>query len=584
MTTATLPVADPAMVAAEARRLLRAHRRMVSRVVVLHLIAVALGLVPPFLLGVIVGHVADQKQVHVDVIGAAILGCVLTQGGFVYFARRAAFLLGEMVFADLRESFVARVLRMPLPEVERVGAGEILSRSTDDMESIHDLVRTGLPETVAGILTCMLTVAVALVVDPALGWTTIVGIPIILLATRYYSPRLRRAYAGEFAARSAMSTAVIESAQGAAVTNAFGLTERRQQIVSGATGRARTASLLPISLSTRWFPLVQIGYFLPLLVTLVVGARMVTTGRAGVGELTTIALYTMALVSPLDDLANWFDEFQGASAALARIVGSPPPESPAPADARVPVDGEVVVRGLSFGYLARRTVLSDLDLTIPSATRVAVVGPSGAGKSTLALLIAGVLTPAEGSVLVGGADVAQLAEAELRRHVALITQDTHVFRGSAASNLRLVDPDADDDAIRRALRVVGADRWIDELEGSIHADLGEDAYLPTPQQAQRLSLARIVLRPPQVVILDEATSALPRTMVNELDTVLDRALAGRTIIQIVHRLDTASRADLIMVLDDGRVVEAGTHDALVASGGQYSSMWRLWSGAARTTG
>ncbi|MER6005299.1 ABC transporter ATP-binding protein [Nonomuraea angiospora] len=577
MSDATLPTADNARIRAEVLRLLRSNRGTLGAVVCLYLVAVAVGLVPPMLLGDVVGSIAHRSPgFPLDLAVAGIAACVLLQGVLVFFARKSAFRLGERVFADLRETFVSRVLRMPLQRVESVGTGEILSRSTNDMEVIHEVVRSGLPETVAALLTLVLTVTASFVANPLLGWTVLVGVPIIVVATRRYAKRLRKAYQDELAAQSRLSTLVLETAQGAQVVEAFDLGERRGRLIASGVAEARDASVAPVDLSARWFPLVQIGYFLPLVVTAGVGAWMVGIGLADVGEVTTVVLYTQALIGPLDDLADWFDEFQSGSAGLARIVGVPETPWEIEKSGPEPLDRSVVVEGVTFAYKPGRPVVEDAHLRIEHGTRTAIVGPSGAGKTTLALLMAGVQPASQGRILVGGTDIASFPPSVLRRHIALVTQEDHVFKRSAAANLRLFMPAATDEQVTAALEATGAMSWISQLDGGIDAELGEEAYVPTPAESQQLALARILLNPPAILILDEATSALPRTTQRRLDDVLRRSLHGHTVIQIAHKLDTAAQADQIIAMSGGRIAEMGSHDELLRRDDIYARLWRVW--------
>ncbi|CAL9451620.1 putative ABC transporter ATP-binding protein [Actinosynnema sp. ALI-1.44] len=553
----TLPIADRRTVAREITALLTTHKTRLARLLGVHLLAVAVGLVPPVLLGVLVdGVTTGFEGTEVDVVALLIGVALLAQSGLAFVATRLSFTLGEVVFADLREDFTERVLALPLSTVERVGPGEVLSRSTTDLESIRDIVRTGLPETIVGVLTAVLTVGAAFLVNPLVAGACVVGLPLIALSTRWFTRRAPAAFADELAAQAALTTAVAETARGAATVEALGLGDRRRQLVAERVARAEEASKRPVRLQVRWFPVVQAGYHLALVVVLAWGAWLVVRGRAGIGEVATIALFVRAMITPLDDLAYWFGEVQSASAAFARIFGVAP--APGTEEGPLPADAGLEIANLHFGYRPDRPVLHGIDLTVAPGERVAVVGPSGAGKSTLAMLVAGVLRPDAGRVAVGGVPVTDLAAP--RDHVALVTQEDHVFHGTVADNLRLARPDAPDADLTAALGAVGAHLALD-------TELGPDAYQPTPAQSRQLALARVVLKDAPVVVLDEA-----------LTDGVDVLPPGRTVVQIVHRLDTAARADRVVVLADGRVVEHGPHDALLAAGGGYADMWAAWSG------
>ncbi|AGZ41954.1 ABC transporter ATP-binding protein [Actinoplanes friuliensis] len=574
-----LPVADRRTVAREIRALQRRHRGRLAGIVALQVVTVAVGLLPPILLGRLVDGITGGFDTHdADLTAVLIAACLLAHGVLAFVATRAAFTLGELVFAELREDFTDRILALPLGTVEETDSGEILSRTTTDMEAIREIVRTGVPETLIGVLTTVLTVVAAFLIDPLIAGGVLIGLPIIALATRWYTRRAPAAFAARFATRARLTSAVTETARGADTVEAFDLAGDRRDLVRERIGTARDAALVPIGLHVRWFPAVQIGYHLPLLVVLAWGAVLVQQGRAEIGAVAAITLLVRALITPLDDLAYWFGELQSATAAFARIFGVP--RAPAsPAFTPVPsLDARVEVAGVTFGYAPDRPVLHDVTLVVEPGERVVIVGASGAGKSTLALLIAGVHTAATGRVAIGGTPVAHLPDGLLRDRVALVTQEDHVFTGTVADNLLLARPEASPEELVRALEAAGA-TWVTDLG----AELGADAYLPTPAETQQLAAARLILRAPQVLVLDEATSALSRAQAARLETSLAETAGRRTIIEVAHRLDTATRADRVVMLVDGRIAESGAHQDLLTADGPYARLWQAWlGGQART--
>ncbi|HWS31455.1 MAG TPA: ABC transporter ATP-binding protein, partial [Actinoplanes sp.] len=271
---------------------------------------------------------------------------------------------------------------------------------------------------------------------------------------------------------------------------------------------------------------------------------------------------------PIDSILIYLDQMQSAGAAFARVEGIAAVPAPPPFADQVPENERIEVRGVRYAYDEGRDVLHDVDLTVRAGERLAVVGLSGAGKSTLGRLIAGVERPTTGTVTVGGVPIADLPPHELRRHVVLVTQEHHVFRETLRENLMTEVPDS---LLTDALRTVGAD-WADDLD----RDLGEQPL--DGAQAQQLALARVVLADPHTVILDEATALLDPTAARAAERSLAAVLHERTVIAIAHRLQTAHDADRVAVMEDGRIIELGTHDELVAADGPYSALWTSWHG------
>nr|WP_202627451.1 ABC transporter ATP-binding protein [Cellulomonas sp. APG4] len=572
-----MPVADSTALRAHTGLLLRRHRSALGRVLVLHTLAAAAGLAGPWLLGRMVDAVADGTTAgFVDRAVGVLVLAVLTQTVLIRYAQRGAMVLGETVFAELREAFLATVTRLPLSVVERAGTGDLVARTTNDIDRVAHTVRFGVPRVLVTTATITLTLVAAFVISWQVALGLLVGVPLLLATTRWYLRRAAAGYLRESAAYARLNGTITESVEGSRTVDALGLGPRRRERVDADLREAFAAERYTLWLRSVLFPGVDLSFVLPVIGTVVWGAYLVSTGTATVGAVTTIALYALQVMHPIGELIFWLDEIQVGATSLARIIGvdAVQPDRETRADAR-PRDEHVVAQGVRYAYREGHDVLHGVDLDLRVGERLAVVGPSGAGKSTLGRMLAGIHPPTGGTVAVGDVPLVDLPLEDLRGHVALVTQEHHVFVGTLEQNLRLAKPGADDDELRRALRAVDAE-WVEELPEGLATTVGSGGWALSPAQAQQVALARLVLLDPHTLVLDEATSLLDPRAARHLERSLSAVLEGRTVVAIAHRLHTAHDADRVAVVDAGRITEIGPHDELVAAGGDYADLWRSW--------
>ncbi|MFD9685450.1 ABC transporter ATP-binding protein [Kitasatospora sp. NPDC059088] len=573
----TLPVGSPAAVRGYLGVLARRHRGGFATVVSLHSVATLAGLVGPWVLGNLVESLATGTAgATIAVAVGGYLLALVVQSAFTGWSRLRGAVLGERVLADLREDFLVRSVALPTGVLERAGTGDLVSRGTTDIDRLDKSVREAVPELAVAVVSLLLVLGALLVTSPLLALTSLVGLPLLLASSRWYFRRAPQSYRNEAAGYAAVSNVLAETVDAGRTVETLRLGEQRVRLTDRKLREWLAWERYTLWLRSVWFPTIDAVYTLAVLATLVVGGLLTLRGWLTVGQLTTGVLYAQMLTGPVDLILRWYDELQIGQASLARLVGvHEVPEHQGDESAR-PEGRRVEARDVRFGYREGADVLHGISLDVAPGSRVALVGPSGAGKSTLGRLLAGIYAPGRGSVTLGGAALSRMPAERVRAEVALVNQEHHVFVGTLRDNLRLAAPEADDTGLRAALDAVDAGAWVDALPDGLDTEVGSGGTALTAPQAQQLALARLVLADPHTLVLDEATSLLDPRAARHLERSLSRVLEGRTVIAIAHRLHTAHDADVIAVVEGGRISEYGSHPELVAAGGPYAALWRSW--------
>ena len=583
-TAATLPVAEMSSVRTHTAGLLRQHWRQLALVLGLQSLAAVAALAAPRIVGLLVDTVTQQGVVdRLNGLAVALAVAVAVQTVLTWFARRASFRMGEDFFAELREQFMTRVVSLPLSTVERAGTGDLVSRTTNDVEALSYVARFGIPSIFVAAVTVTITVVAAFLTGWMIALAIVVGFPLLWFSTRWYLRYAPDGYLRERATYAVMNGVVTETVDGSRTVDALRLRQRRRARIDRAISDAYDAEMYTLRLRMWWFPQVEVAYLLPVAVTLLWGGFLVANGQTSVGTVTAVALYVQALAMPLDELLMWLDEIQVAATSLARVIGiaDVPPDRAATGE--TPRDAHLEVDDVRYAYRADRDVLKGVSLDLVPGERLAIVGPSGAGKSTLGRLMAGIDGPRTGRVDVGGVRLIDLELERLRGEVALVTQEHHVFVGTLEDNLLLARPGASQDTLLAALEAVDARVWALGLPRGLETVVGSGGHQLTTAQAQQLALARLVLADPHTLVLDEATSLLDPRAARHLERSLAAVVSGRTVVAIAHRLHTAHDADRVAVVEDGFVTEVGTHDELIETDGAYAALWRSWRDEPRTS-
>jgi ATP-binding cassette, subfamily B, bacterial len=512
---------------------------------------------------------------------AGYLACGLSTAVLRFGFLRLSGRIGQDIMLDLRRRIFGHAQALSLSFHESYTSGKIVSRLTSDMDSIDSLLDEGLD----GLLSAGFTVAgvgiMMLWLDWPLALLVMAGFVPLVWVTRWFYRSSQDAYRGTRGAIAKIIVHFVETMNGMRAVQAFRREGRNEQIMDGLNGSFQEANRVALTVVARFTSTVRLVGNVSLALVLGIGAVRVADGGLQIGVLAAFTLYLRRFYDPLDDLAMFANAYTAASAALEKISGvlEERPGVPDPIDpvALAHPRGEIRFADVEFRYSPDTpVVLPSLDLRIPAGQTVALVGPTGAGKSTVAKLVARFYDPSAGAVELDGVDVRRVTDLQLRQAVAMVTQENFLFSGSVADNIALGRPGASRSEIRAAAAAVGADKFIGALPEGYDTDVRKRGGRLSAGQRQMVAFARALLADPAVLVLDEATSSLDVPTERAVQDALETVLTDRTALIIAHRLSTVLIADRVLVIDDGRVVEDGSPEELVASAGRFADLHRAW--------
>jgi ATP-binding cassette subfamily B protein len=507
------------------------------------------------------------------------------------FAVRTQILLaataGERFLGALRTAAFEKLQALPLGFFERERAGVLVSRLTSDVQSLTEFVRDALVEVAGSALQIVLTVAALVVLSPQLAAVSLVALPILVGSSWSFHHSAGRVYHAIRDRVAETLTALQEGLAGIRVVQAFRREKRtldRYRPRSQAQVHAwRRASYVNI----RLFAVLPLAQAAALIGVLLVAAAMYRDGSISIGTITAFVLYLIQLFDPIGRFTEWLGDFRQGLAALAKIVGlleAPNAIVESPAAIELPAEGSLALQDVTFGYDSERPVVRNVSLRIEPGAHVALVGATGAGKSTLAKLLTRQYDPRDGRIELGGVDLRDATLDSLRHRIVMLPQEGHLFSGSIADNVRLAQPDASDDAVRSALDRIGALERFDALPDGLDTDVQTRGVRLSAGERQLVGIARVALANPDVIVLDEATSSLDPGTEFAVERALAAVAEGRTVVTIAHRLSTAERADRVVVMEHGRVVEVASHEELIEQGDRYARLWASWQAGLAATG